>query len=99
MTEQPTLQFLVTGTSTDPRLLTPEETAKILAAAIAEGAAADRSRLFTVDDVADRLQISRAEVYRLQKAGELKTVHIGRLVRVSAAALAEYIEALDGGSA
>ena len=50
MTDAPILQLLVTGPSgeaTAPRLLSREETAKILAAAIAEGAAADRSRLFT----------------------------------------------------
>ena len=45
------------------------------------------SRLLTVKNVADRLQVSGRTVHRLIDAGELEVIHIGRSVRVSEAAL------------
>ena len=98
--ERRILQLLVTDparSTSAPRLLSPDETMEILGAIATERSGADRSRLFTLEDVEERLKISRAEVYRLKKTKQLKTVNIGRLVRVSAAALAEYIESLETG--
>lgn len=50
--------------------------------------------LLKVDDAAHRLNISRAQIYRLMAAGELRSVSIGTARRVPAAALDEYVARL-----
>lgn len=52
------------------------------------------SRFLSVDDVADELAISRAQVYTLLKTGELPAIQVGpkRVWRIERAKLEEYIE-------
>jgi len=49
--------------------------------------------LLTPDDCARRLAVSRSMIYCEIRKGRLKALYIGRLPRVSAAALAEYLAA------
>jgi excisionase family DNA binding protein len=56
---------------------------------------ADPSALLTPDDVAKRLRVSRSMAYTLIKRGELKALYVGRLPRVRASALAEYLAAAE----
>ncbi len=46
-------------------------------------------------EAAQRLGIGRTKVYELIRSGELRSVKIGAARRVSAAALAEFVAALD----
>jgi len=52
-------------------------------------------RFLAVDDVAEELAISRAQVYTLLKTGELLAIQVGpkRVWRIERAKLEEYIEA------
>lgn len=52
--------------------------------------------LLTVEEVARRLRLGRTLVYRLISSGELESVKVGRLRRVSADCLPEYVAALRG---
>ncbi len=58
-------------------------------------------RLYTVDDVAERLQLSRATVYKHIESGKLQSLRVGQRRRVSPAQLTRFIEDLEseGGSA
>ncbi len=47
--------------------------------------------LLTIDQVARRLNISRAMVYRLIQHSSLKVVHLGRAIRVSANSLQQWV--------
>lgn len=47
--------------------------------------------LFRVPEVAEQLQVSSATVYNLIKEGKLQALHIGRSLRVSPKALAEFM--------
>lgn len=49
------------------------------------------TKLLTVQEVADRLAVSRSKAYELIYKGEIKSLTIGRTRRVSPAALAEFI--------
>jgi excisionase family DNA binding protein len=49
--------------------------------------------LMTVKDVAAALRVGRATAYTLVASGQLKSVRIGRLIRVTPRALEEFIEA------
>ena len=51
-----------------------------------------QDQLLTLQQVADRLQVSMSTVRRLVDAGKLKTVRIGRNLRVRPEDLAVYIE-------
>ena len=56
--------------------------------------------LLTVEEAARRLRIGRSLLYRLIASGELESVKVGRLRRVPAECLPEYVAALRrGGSA
>lgn len=48
-------------------------------------------RLLRVDDVADRLAISRSMAWKLVSSGEMRSVRIGRAVRVRPSDLESYI--------
>jgi excisionase family DNA binding protein len=50
-------------------------------------------RLFTVSDVARRLQVSKMTIYRLIQSGQLTAVRTGRLLRITAGSLREYLSA------
>jgi len=49
--------------------------------------------LMTVKDVAAVLRVSRGTAYTLIASGQIKSVRIGRLIRVTPRALEEFIEA------
>jgi excisionase family DNA binding protein len=50
--------------------------------------------LLTVEEAAKRLRLGRTLVYQLISAGELESVTVGRLRRVPAECLAEYVASL-----
>ncbi|MFD3512553.1 excisionase family DNA-binding protein [Streptomyces sp. NPDC058657] len=50
--------------------------------------------LLTVEEAARRLRIGRTLCYRLIRAGELESVPVGRLRRVPAEAIPEYVARL-----
>lgn len=50
--------------------------------------------LLTVEEVAKRLRLGRTLVYRLISSGELESVKVGRLRRVPADCLPEYVATL-----
>jgi excisionase family DNA binding protein len=49
------------------------------------------ARLLRIEDVADRLTVSRSMAWKLVAAGELRSVRIGRSVRVRPADLEAYL--------
>jgi excisionase family DNA binding protein len=51
-------------------------------------------QLLTVKDIMELTWLSRGTVYKLISSGELKSVRIGKAVRVRANALKEWMEAL-----
>ena len=51
-----------------------------------------QDQLLTLQQVADRLQVSMSTVRRLVDAGKLKAIKIGRNLRVRPEDLAKYIE-------
>jgi excisionase family DNA binding protein len=65
---------------------------------IPAGSEVAADRLFTLQEVADRLRVSRWSVYNLIRANQLRTVNIGRRRLVTPAALAAYIKVLEGGA-
>jgi len=50
--------------------------------------------LLTVEEAAKRLRLGRTFVYRLISSGELESVTVGRLRRVPAECLTEYVATL-----
>jgi excisionase family DNA binding protein len=50
--------------------------------------------LLTVEEAARRLRLGRTLVYRLISSGELESVKVGRLRRVPAECLPEYVATL-----
>jgi excisionase family DNA binding protein len=48
-------------------------------------------RLLRIEDVADRLTVSRSMAWKLVAGGELRSVRIGRAVRVRPADLEAYL--------
>lgn len=50
--------------------------------------------LLTVEEAAKRLRLGRTLVYQLISSGELESVTVGRLRRVPAECLAEYVKVL-----
>ena len=64
---------------------------------IPEGRADPTEYLFTIQEAADRLRVSRWSVYNLIHARQLRTIKIGRRRLVTPAALAECIELLGRG--
>ena len=50
--------------------------------------------LLTVEEAAERLRIGRTSMYRLVSTGAIETVTVGRLRRVPAECLAEYVARL-----
>jgi excisionase family DNA binding protein len=61
---------------------------------IAKGTGEPAEYLFTVQEAADRLRVSRWSVYNLIRANQLQTIRIGRRRLVTPAALAECIKLL-----
>lgn len=52
---------------------------------------ADDRSLLTVVDTARRLEVSRGLVYELLGTGEIEVIHVGRLRRIPADALTDYV--------
>lgn len=52
--------------------------------------------LLRVEEVADRLAIGRTTAYALIDAGDLRSVRIGRAVRVTVSDLDAYVRSLRG---
>lgn len=53
-------------------------------------------RLFySISEVCDLIGVSRATVARALARGELRSIHVGRIVRISAEALAEWTASLE----
>ena len=53
------------------------------------------TRLLRIDDVAERLAVSRSMAWKLIAIGELKSLRIGRAVRVRPQDLEVFIEAAE----
>jgi excisionase family DNA binding protein len=51
--------------------------------------------LLRPEEVATVLRVGRTRVYELMRSGDLRSVKIGHLRRVSATAVAEYVARLD----
>jgi len=54
-----------------------------------------RAQLWTVQEVAERLRVSLPMVWKLIYSGELGSVKVGRVRRVSEAQLSEYVQRLE----
>ncbi|MDI5938670.1 MULTISPECIES: helix-turn-helix domain-containing protein [Micromonospora] len=54
--------------------------------------------VLTIEEAAQRLGIGRTTMYALIKAGQIRTVRIGRLHRVPTFSLDEYVRSLLGDS-
>ena len=54
--------------------------------------------LLTPETAADRLSIGRSQMYELMRRGEVQSVKIGRLRRIPATSLTDYIAALQNGN-
>ena len=52
-------------------------------------------KAYTVEQVADMLSIGRDKVYYLLRTGQLRSIKIGRLRRITTQHLAEFITALE----
>jgi excisionase family DNA binding protein len=50
---------------------------------------------YTVEQVAEILQIGRDKIYFLLRTGQLRSVKIGKLRRITDRHLAEFIESLE----
>jgi excisionase family DNA binding protein len=52
----------------------------------------DRPQLLTIPESAAALRVSRSFLYEMIQAGEFRPVRLGRLVRLDARDIAEWIE-------
>jgi excisionase family DNA binding protein len=52
-------------------------------------------RLYKVEEVLKMLSISRTAFYREKNDGKIKTVNIGRAVRIKSSDLQNYVESLE----
>lgn len=50
--------------------------------------------LLTAEEAAEQLAVGRTAVYALIKSGELDSVRVGRLRRIPATAIADYVQRL-----
>ncbi len=53
--------------------------------------------LLTVEEAADRIGICRSNMFKLIRQGDVRSVKVGRLRRVTPAALEDFVARLDGG--
>ncbi len=53
------------------------------------------ARYITVDELKDRLSISRNHAYRIANGGSLQTVKIGRSLRINEESLRRWLESLS----
>ena len=52
-------------------------------------------RAFTVEQVAEMLHVGRDKIYYLLRTGQLRSIKIGKLRRITEQQLAEFIAALE----
>ena len=55
-------------------------------------------RAYTVEQVAEMLHVGRDKVYYLLRTGQLRSIKIGKLRRISRAWIEEFVEQLETGS-
>ncbi len=65
---------------------------------MASSARSDIQLLLTIEEAAERLRIGRTSMYRLVSTGAVETVTVGRLRRVPAECLDEYVARLRSGA-
>jgi excisionase family DNA binding protein len=53
--------------------------------------------LLTVEEAAERIGICRSNMFKLIRQGDVRSVKVGRLRRVTPAALEDFIRRLSGG--
>ena len=63
---------------------------------LVQKAEVENDLLLTIKEVAGRLKISEYRAYELARQGTLKSVRLGKSVRVKSAALMEYLERHGG---
>jgi excisionase family DNA binding protein len=51
--------------------------------------------LLTIEEAADRIGICRSNMFKLIREGDVKSVKVGRLRRITPAALEDFIRRLD----
>lgn len=56
------------------------------------------NKLYTAQEVADRLQIKKTTVYELIKRGELYSSKVGKQLRISEQQLNQYLEHSNSGN-
>lgn len=61
---------------------------------MSKGTIAPSTRLYNFDETGRQLGISRARVYELVNAGELRAVRVGRLRRIRESDLQTYVDQL-----
>ncbi len=54
-----------------------------------------KARYISVDEMKNRLSISRNHAYRIANSGSLQTVRIGRSLRISEESLGRWLETLS----
>ncbi len=64
-----------------------------------EALAAEVARLHDIESLMERLKLGRSKVFEVLGTGELRSIKVGRRRLVSEAALREFIQSLDAGSA
>ncbi len=64
-------------------------------AALATGGRVEGRELLTVEQTADILQIGRDKVYYLIRTGQLRSIKIGKLRRISRAWIEEFVQQLE----
>jgi len=55
----------------------------------------ERRLLLTVEEAADRIGVCRSNMFKLIRQGDVKSVKVGRLRRITPAALEDFIRGLD----
>lgn len=59
----------------------------------------DERRVFSVPEAAAVLGISRSKLYEFIAAGEIRTIHIGRLCKITAEGIDEFLASRPAGPA
>jgi excisionase family DNA binding protein len=54
-----------------------------------------KTQAFTVEQVAEMLHVGRDKVYYLLRTGQLRSIKIGKLRRITEVHLAEFIASLE----
>ncbi len=58
-----------------------------------------KARYITVDEMKNRLSISRNHAYRIANSGSIETVRIGRSLRINEESLTRWLESLSNSKA